>query len=163
MGCLSTFKHRKSTKKFLKKLGGLLDQPETYLKILNEFWDKYMKYKDKRYSNTQIEELMDKLLESNGYRLRDDIMKELETKRNVIRPDNFIILELKQRIEIMEDRYRDLQSFVLKEKEDLTEYKMNTENKILMLKNKTEIKEKRRFKNRTRIVVDNNESKEDDV
>ena len=157
---LSTIIYKKFKSKYIKQLLKVLDKPETYRKMYLDFFEKFQKYKDGKYSFEDIPELFDNLLKSKGLRVIKDIEEELDAKKNIIKSDNQIIIQLRKETEILDNRIRDLQQFVYNMNEDYKSYKQTTEDKMSVIRNKTEIKEKRKYKQRSKAKVNNQEKKD---
>ncbi len=149
MGCcrkFKTFMYRIRKSKLLKKLGKM-DNPDSYLELYEEFLLIFKSYKQDKYDIEKINDMFNNYLASKGLRKIEEIILELNSKKQV-KDDNYIVLELRQRMNNLEESQRTLQELVIKLTEDNKSIKILVMDKLKILNN---ITKKKQSRNRTTI------------
>ena len=138
------YRLRKS--KLLKKLGKM-DNPDSYLEVYESFLSIFKDYKQDKYDEDKINEMFDNFLLSKGLKKIESIILELESRKQV-KDDNYIVMEIRQRMEGLEEQFRNLQELTIKLSESNKEMKKLVNEKLKILNNLTGKKQSR---NRTTI------------
>ena len=147
---LKTFTYRLKKSKLLKKLGKLSDNPDSYLEVYESFLSIFKDYKQDKYDEDKINEMFDNFLLSKGLKKIESIILELESKKQV-QDDNLIVMEIRNRMDNLEESQRNLQELVIKLTENNKETKKLVMEKLKILNNVTKKKQSR---NRTTISTD---------
>lgn len=160
---LKTIPYKKIKSKYLKQLTKALDNPNTYLRLYQEFYQKFRKYKEGKYEIEDLPELFESLLTSKHLRQLEDILKEIDTKKNIIKEDNIVILTLREKINELEKRHSELQEFILKINKDMKNIDENVDMKLQRIGQKLDNKVLKRRRGRpAKIIIDGEEKKENE-
>ena len=149
MGCCrkcKTLMYRIHKSKLLKKLSKM-DNPDSYLEVYEEFLLLFKGYKEPKYDIDKINDMFNNFLASKGLRKIEEIILELNSKKQVAK-DNYIVIEIRQRMENLEESQRTLQELVIKLTENNKETKILVMDKLKILNN---ITKKKQSRNRTTI------------
>ncbi len=142
---LRTITYRLRKSKLLKQLGKTLDNPDNYLELYESFLSIFKDYKQDKYDEDKINEMFDNFLASKGLKKIEDIITELE-ERKVVTNDNYIVLEIRNRMDGLEEQFRNIQELVLKLSENNKLTKTLVMDKLKILNNVTNKKQsKKRF------------------
>ncbi len=141
-----TIIYRLRKSKLLKKLGKM-DNPDSYLEVYESFLSIFKDYKQDKYDEDKINEMFDNFLLSKGLKKIESIILELESRKQV-KDDNYIVMEIRQRMEGLEEQFRNLQELTIKLSESNKEMKKLVNEKLKILNNLTGKKQSR---NRTTI------------
>ena len=142
---LKTIAYRFRKSKLLKQLGKTIENPDSYLELYESFLSIFKDYKQEKYDEDKINEMFDNFLLSKGLKKIESVILEIESKKKV-QGDNFIVMEIRGRMESIEDQFRNLQELTIKLTESNKETKKLVMEKLKILNNVTNKKQsKKRF------------------
>lgn len=111
MCCLfKTLRYKLKKSKLLKRLLKEIDNPNTYLIVYEQFLTLFKDYKKNKYDVNEMNKKFDDYLSGKGLKRIEEIIKELSH----INPDNFVLLELKNKYQVMDEKIAELQELMIR-------------------------------------------------
>jgi len=144
---IQTLFYKLKKSKLLKQLKKSIENPDDYLQHYNTFLSIFKKYKGKKYDGDKLEEMFNNFIMSKGLKKIEEVVEELKL-RDEVKNDNYVVLEIRNRIENTEEQMRTLQELVIKTVEDNKKLKNLVTEKLKFLNN---LNEKKQVRNRTTI------------
>ena len=137
------YRFRKS--KLLKQLWKTVENPENYLELYESFLLVFKDYKQDKYDEEKINEMFDNFLLSKGLKKIESVILDIESRKHV-QGDNYVVMEIRGRMESIEEQFRNLQELTIKLTESNKETKILVMEKLKVLNNVTNKKQsKKRF------------------
>ena len=140
---LKTIAYRFRKSKLLKQLGKTIDNPDNYLELYESFLSIFKDYKQDKYDEEKINTMFDNFLLSKGLKKIESVILELESRKQV-QGDNFIVMEIRGRMDSLEEQFRNLQELVIKLSEENKQTKTLVMDKLKILNNVTKKKQSRK-------------------
>jgi len=142
MKCYKSFFYKFKKSKFIKKLSKSIDADKTYLQIYEDFLSIFKDYKQDRYDQQELNNLFDNYITSKGLKSISEVMSEI-LQQDQINIDNYVLKELKDKYDDLNDRLEEVQELIVKNTENLNKV-MSKErpirkNKQPLLRSKIEV------------------------
>ncbi len=89
-----------------------MNNPDSYLEFYESFLLIFKDYKQDKYDEDRLNDMFDNFLLSKGLKKIESVILELESRKQV-QDDNYIVMELRNRMESIEESQRNLQELVI--------------------------------------------------
>ncbi len=141
---------KRTRKSLIKKLENPELTPEDFLNLYQDLHDLFFANNNKDFDEEQIKRIVDGYLISKG--IERNANQEI-TDKVIVRDDNVVVRELAGKMLLLEENMENLQTFVVKNMEDMKGMRNIVNKKLRVLSNMQENKKKDR-KVRSTISVD---------
>lgn len=141
---------RRTRKGLIKKLANPELSPEDFLNLYQDLHDLFFNNNKKDYDEEQIERIVHAYLVSKG--IERNANQEI-VDRIAVKEDNVVVRELVDKMILLEDNMETLQTFVVKNVEDMKNMRNLVNKKLRVLSNMQEGKKKNK-KVRSTISVE---------
>ena len=123
---------RRTRKGLIKKLANPELSPEDFLNLYQDLHDLFFNNNKKDYDEEQIERIVHAYLVSKG--IERNANQEI-VDRIAVKEDNVVVRELVDKMILLEDNMETLQTFVVKNVEDMKTMRNNVNKKLRVLNN----------------------------
>lgn len=141
---------KRTRRSLIKKLSNPEITPEDFVNLYQDLHDLFFHNNKKDYDEEQIKRIVDGYLISKG--IERNAEQEI-TDKVIVRDDNVVVRELVEKMLLLEENMENLQTFVVKNMEDMKNTR-NIVNKKLRVLNSMQEGKKKNKKVRSTISVD---------